>query len=103
MQANLKSLFLRRGSFAPKRFASQVPLNELDQKDTTILKALAILAIVFHNFFHVAVKVHESEFDFDPTRFGVFLDALAHPSLAIQALFAFYGHIGVQNFIILSA
>jgi len=78
-------------------------LDALDKKDTTILKAIAILAIVFHNFFHVAVKVHENEFDFRPERFGVFLQTVVHPSLTIQALFAFYGHYGVQIFIFLSA
>lgn len=90
-------------SFAQKLFSSHVRLNELDQKDTTVLKALAILAIVFHNFFHIAVKVHENEFDFDPARWGVFLQTVSQPSLAIQALFAFYGHYGVQIFIFLSA
>lgn len=78
-------------------------LNQLDKKDTTILKAIAILAIVFHNFFHVVTKVHENEFDFDPSRFHVFLQAVAHPSLAIQSFFSFYGHFGVQVFIFLSA
>jgi peptidoglycan/LPS O-acetylase OafA/YrhL len=83
--------------------SSQLRLDQLDKKDTTILKALAILAIVFHNFFHIAIKVRENEFDFDPARFGVFLQTVRHPSLAIQALFAFYGHYGVQIFIFLSA
>ena len=90
-------------SFVRTLSTSHLRLDTLDKKDTTILKALAILAIVFHNFFHIAVKVHENEFDFSPDRFGVFLQTVAHPSLAIQALFAFYGHYGVQIFIFLSA
>jgi peptidoglycan/LPS O-acetylase OafA/YrhL len=82
---------------------SSLCLNQLEKKDTTILKAIAILAIVFHNFFHIAVKVHENEFNFDPARFPVFLHTVVHPQLAIQAVFAFYGHFGVQIFIFLSA
>src|SRR3569833_441149 len=103
MQASSNSPSHRMLSVARKLRLSQEGLTELDRKDTTILKALAILAIVFHNFFHVVVKVHENEFDFNPARFGVFLNAVVHPSLAIQALFAFYGHFGVQIFIFLSA
>jgi peptidoglycan/LPS O-acetylase OafA/YrhL len=82
---------------------SQFLLGDLDKKDTAILKGLAIFAIVFHNFFHVIGPVHENEFSFDPARFPVFLQTVAHPSLAIQSLFAFYGHLGVQVFIFLSA
>lgn len=78
-------------------------LEDLDKKDTAILKGLAISAIVFHNFFHVIGRVRENEFTFDSARFAVFLHAVVHPSTAIQSLFAFYGHLGIQVFIFLSA
>jgi peptidoglycan/LPS O-acetylase OafA/YrhL len=78
-------------------------LINLDKKDTAILKGLAISAIVFHNFFHVLSPVHENEFTFDPQRFPVFLQNVIHPATAIQALFSFYGHYGVQIFIFLTA
>jgi len=78
-------------------------LRELDKKDTAILKGLAIAAIVFHNFFHVLGPVSENEFTFDSARFTVFLQNVVHPSTAIQALFSFFGHYGVQIFIFLSA
>lgn len=103
MQAGSRSPLHRTLSFVRTLFRLQLRLDELDKKDTTILKALAILAIVFHNFFHIAINVHENEFDFNPARFGVFLQTVVHPSFAIQALFAFYGHFGVQIFIFLSA
>ncbi len=80
-----------------------LPKDDLDKKDTAILKGLAISAIVFHNFFHAVGTVRENEFTFDPARFAVFLHAVAQPSTAIQSLFAFYGHLGVQVFIFLSA
>jgi peptidoglycan/LPS O-acetylase OafA/YrhL len=78
-------------------------LRDLDNKDTTILKGLAICAIVFHNFFHVLGRVRENEFTFDSSRFPIFLHAVIHPSTSIQAFFAFFGHYGVQVFIFLSA
>jgi peptidoglycan/LPS O-acetylase OafA/YrhL len=78
-------------------------LRELDKKDTAILKGLAIILIVFHNFFHVLGPVHENEFSFDSSRFTVFLQTVVHPSMTIQALFSFFGHYGVQVFIFLSA
>jgi peptidoglycan/LPS O-acetylase OafA/YrhL len=90
-------------SFFRNRAKSHFLLRDLDKKDTAILKGLAISAIVFHNFFHVIGTVRENEFTFDPARFGVFLQAVVHPSTAIQSLFAFYGHLGVQIFIFLSA
>lgn len=103
MRNSSKSQFRRILAFLHQHASSSLCLNQLDKKDTTILKALAILAIVFHNFFHISINVHENEFDFDPARFPVFLHTVVHPSLTIQALFAFYGHFGVQIFIFLSA
>lgn len=78
-------------------------LKDIDHRDTAILKGLAIAAIVFHNFFHALSPVHQNEFTFVPSRFGEFLANLVHPALAIQALFAFFGHYGVEVFIFLSA
>jgi peptidoglycan/LPS O-acetylase OafA/YrhL len=76
---------------------------ELDARDSTILKALAISAIVFHNFFHAISLEPENEFGFRPGSFAVFLDTVRHPSLAIQAGFSFFGYLGVPIFIFLSA
>lgn len=78
-------------------------LRDLDKRDTAVLKGIAISAIVFHNFFHVVSPAHQNEFTFDPARFPVFLATVSHPQLAIQALFTFFGHFGVQIFIFLSA
>lgn len=78
-------------------------LRELDLKDTLTLKGAAILAIVFHNYFHFIGPVHENEFDFVPTRFGAFLSAVQDPHQSLQAGFAYLGHFGVQVFIFLSA
>lgn len=76
---------------------------EFDKRDTAALKGIAIAAIVFHNYFHPISRAHQNEFTFDPSRFWVFLETVKDPSLAIQAIFSFWGHFGVQIFIFLSA
>ena len=78
-------------------------LTELDLRDTAILKGLAISAIVLHNFFHAVSPARENEFVFRPERFGVFLETVRHPSLAVQAFLSFFGYLGVPIFIFLSA
>lgn len=78
-------------------------LRDLDQTDTSVLKGLAISAIVLHNYFHAIGPVHQNEFVFHPDQFWVFVGQIHHPSLAIQAFFSFFGHFGVQIFIFLSA
>lgn len=78
-------------------------LGDIDHRDTAVLKGLAILAIVLHNFFHAVSPAHQNEFTFSSSRFSVFLDTVVHPALSIQAFFSFFGHFGVQLFIFLSA
>jgi peptidoglycan/LPS O-acetylase OafA/YrhL len=78
-------------------------LSDHDVRDTAILKGLAITAIVFHNFFHFVSPAQENQFTFDKARFQLFLEAVHQPPLAIQAIFSFFGHFGVQIFIFLSA
>ncbi|KAA6465176.1 acyltransferase [Acidobacteria bacterium AB60] len=82
-------------------FAAQA--IELDGRDTIILKGVAISLIVLHNFFHAVSPAEGNEFAFHPGDFAVFLDAVRHPSLAIQAMFSFFGYLGVPIFIFLSA
>jgi peptidoglycan/LPS O-acetylase OafA/YrhL len=78
-------------------------LRDLSHKDTAILKGMAISAIIFHDFIHWISPVRENEFTFDPSRFRIFLQTVPHPELAVQAVFSFFGHFGVQIFIFLSA
>ncbi len=76
---------------------------KLDLEDTIVLKGIAILAIVLHNYFHLLIPVHENEFSYDPARLAAFLQAMRDPRLAVPALFSYWGHYGVQVFIFLSA
>jgi len=78
--------------------------TSLDLRDGSVLKGIAIMAIVFHNFFHLLPRAAtENEFDFDPRRFRYFLGVVDDPTNTVQALFSFLGHFGVQLFIFLSA
>ena len=76
---------------------------KLDLEDTLVLKGIGILAIVLHNYFHLLIPVHENEFSYDPARLAAFLQAMRDPRLAVQALFSYWGHYGVQIFMFLSA
>jgi peptidoglycan/LPS O-acetylase OafA/YrhL len=76
----------------------------LDLSDTAALKAVGILAIVLHNFYHrLPTTPRENEFDFDPNRFQQFLASVTDPHQTIQSFFSAFGHFGVQLFIFLSA
>jgi hypothetical protein len=83
--------------------SAAVTLQDLDPKDTAILKALAITGIILHNFFHLIGPTHQNEFTFDGARFPLFIQTMLRPQLALQAFFTFFGHFGVQVFIFLSA
>ncbi len=74
-----------------------------DLEDSVILKGLAILAIVLHNYFHLVADVKENEFTFDVHRTLLFVANLGYPDEFIETLFSFLGHFGVQIFIFLSA
>ena len=77
--------------------------DKFDVSDTLTLKGIAIACIALHNFYHLLGPVKENEFEFDPGRFTVFLQAMQDPRQEIQAFFSFFGHYGVQIFIFLSA
>lgn len=78
-------------------------LQQLDHRDTTVLKGLAITAIVLHNFFHFVSPARQNEFMFHPGSFQIFLQEASQPSHFVQAFFSFFGHFGVQIFVFLSA
>ena len=83
-----------------------VPLSlSLDRDDTAVLKALAMLLIVAHNFFHlVPPSPVENEFAFGSAK-GIW-QAIAicvqFPGEIFHVLLAFFGHYGVVIFIFLS-
>lgn len=80
-------------------------LKDISSKDTTFYKGLAIMLILFHNFFHWmknAPGENEITFAIDPII--NYVNALSTQfSLVIQYSFSIWGHYGVQVFIFLSA
>lgn len=76
----------------------------LTKKDTNIIKGIAILLIVVHNYVHLRTDRGENEVDFDMSRiFNVFFKILEDPLNVFETFFTFFGHYGVQLFILISA
>lgn len=89
---------------AIKRLWAGVEIGEISVPQSTIMKGIAIFLIAFHNYSHwVGPSIGENEFSFDPTRVVAFSDAFSVSFLSsLHALFSFFGHFGVQIFILLS-
>jgi len=79
--------------------------THLTKAQTNLYKSLAILMIVFHNFFaNIPSSLGHSEFAFNSQLLMYLLfDMWHHPEFIIQNFFTFFGHFGVQLFIFLSA
>ena len=77
---------------------------ELTRNDSAVLKALAILLIAAHNFFHqVKPFPGENEMAFGEATFRNTVEQIAaNPLDAFHPLVSFFGHYGVHVFILLS-
>jgi len=80
-------------------------ITSFTKKETTLLKGIAIILIVFHNFFRwVHPITGENEFYFNPYYSLNSIDIVLNNWLQIfNVFFNFFGHFGVQIFIFLSA
>lgn len=72
---------------------------------TDVLKGAAILLIMAHNFYHHLPPVMgENEFSFQDGLLRQYvLAGSAHPERVLRYLFSYFGHIGVQLFVFLTA
>lgn len=79
-------------------------IRELTKKDTSVIKGIAILCIVLHNYFHHTFPfTGENEFDFEQCRVFNFIHLLFNqPFDIVNTLFSYLGHYGVQAFIFIS-
>lgn len=79
-------------------------LNNYTKRDTDIIKGFAILCIVFHNYFHwLAPSPGENEFNFSLTHVKNMFHLLGQqPGEFVNILFSYFGHYGVQLFIMIS-
>ncbi len=82
-----------------------ISFSSITKTETTILKALSILMIMFHNLYRwIDPKTWENEFDFNRNLvFNAFKFIYNEPLETANVLFSFLGHFGVQVFIILSS
>lgn len=80
-------------------------IKTLDKQDTFLIKGIAILSILLHNFFHwIAPFTGENEFDFSSDRImNLFSSLQSSPLEFINVIFSYFGHYGVQLFIFISA
>lgn len=78
--------------------------TEFTKDDSLIIKGLAILAIMLHNFFRwVEPTTGENEFGFAAHTVYKFTEQLtAQPQEFINIIFSYLGHFGVQLFILIS-
>jgi len=78
--------------------------SPISKDEGTLLRAFAILAIVFHNYLHwISDSPGENEFTFRPERVTALLGGLGdNPLDAVRLLATYFGHYGVQVFFFLS-
>jgi len=78
--------------------------KSLSLESTLIFKGIAILMIATHNFMHLFPYPKENEFDFSLERTTSLLHRLwSQPENTLQTIPSFFGHFGVQVFMLLSA
>ncbi len=83
--------------------------GHLSRADTELYKGVGILLIVLHNYFHwVRPSPGENEFSFVRDRTsklvnGLWQQPLEQPLEAVNLVFDYFGHYGVQIFVFLSA
>lgn len=80
-------------------------ISRYTKEHATLLKGVAILLIVLHNFFHnIPPVLGENEFHFNSQLIYKYLSSLQHsPREIIRLIFSIWGHYGVGIFIFLSA
>ena len=73
--------------------------------DSSVLRGVAILSIVLHNYCHWQKgAIFENEFTYQSWHVSKLLHYLAHPDIYLPLqLFSFFGHYGVVIFVFLSA
>ena len=86
---------------APKTVQIQYPLT---RRDVLILKGIGIFLIAFHNYFHWLPGMGiENEFHFKASGFTHYVEqAFSSIYGFIIASFAYFGHFGVQLFVLVS-
>ena len=76
--------------------------NILSKDNSKILRALAILSIIFHNWFHSGFSVSKcNENSFSAQQLDVFLSSIQLDNIVVET-FSFLGWLGVATFVFLT-
>lgn len=74
----------------------------MTKKECSVLRGIAILFIVLHNYCHwLSFAVHENEFSFNLEYYFNFWNSIQWNTVFFQ-FFSFWGHLGVPVFVMLS-
>lgn len=82
-----------------------ISLYNLSKRQTNIMKAIAIILIVLHNFLHFLSNIGENEMFFDPNRINRLFQTISNSSsiwVAIKEAISFFGWVGILFFIFIS-
>lgn len=80
-----------------------ISLYNLSKAQTTILKGLAMIMIVLHNFIHATNFITENEFDFNPERIiRLFVSIKNSIWMLINGPLSLWGFLGIELFIFIS-
>ena len=84
---------------------SPTPQTNNISLNSAVLRGVAILSIVLHNYCHwLKGAIFENEFTYQSWHVSKLLHYLAHPDIYLPLqLFSFFGHYGVVIFVFLSA
>ncbi len=76
----------------------------LSKNESNLIKGIAILMIIFHNYFHIIPpSPGENQFSFSALNFDRFRQLLiADPFSVVRYSLSYFGHYGVQLFIFIS-
>ncbi len=91
--------------FLKDKMTNKFSFKDFTKEDSNFLKGIAIIFIVLHNLFlHIIPKIGQNEFWFSENCYKNFLIIIkSNPLEIINSFFDFFGHYGVQAFIVLSA
>lgn len=92
LSMSLTEIFFMRFSF-----------SHITKDQSSIIKAIAIIMIVLHNFLHWSNNIGENELDLDPNKINLFISSIYNsPLMIFNSIFSYFGHYGVQLFIFIS-
>lgn len=80
-----------------------ISLYKLSKDQTNIIKGVAMVCLVLHNFLHLTNDIGENELDFNPDRIFVLFDAIKNVrTMIFNGSFSYFGFYALELFLFLS-